>query len=127
MKFRFLLASLLWLSVQQASAQNIAPVTPGNLPPITASGSTAPRTLADRAADQMNVMDYGAKCDGTTDDAAAINAVFTAIRARPSAGANAGDWPIGRLGSVVFPSGKFCVIKSTLNMTNLYGSGFVVN
>ncbi len=41
---------------------------------VTATGSTAARALADRAADAVNVRDFGAKCDGTTNDTAAFQA-----------------------------------------------------
>ncbi|CAM3026280.1 hypothetical protein JHFBIEKO_3089 [Methylobacterium mesophilicum] len=39
---------------------------------VTATGGSVARTQAARATDAVQVVDYGAKCDGTTDDAAAI-------------------------------------------------------
>jgi hypothetical protein len=43
---------------------------------VTALGSTAPRSLAARFADTINVLDFGAKCDGSTDDTAAFRAAL---------------------------------------------------
>jgi len=45
---------------------------------ITATGSTTPRTLAARATEVFNVLDYGAAGDGSVDDSTAINATFAA-------------------------------------------------
>lgn len=48
-----------------------------NSAPITASGSTIARTLADRAADVVNVKDFGALGNGVADDTTAILAAKT--------------------------------------------------
>ena len=88
---------------------------------VIAAGSTAARTLSQRAADVINVKDYGAVCDGVTDDAPAINAAISVVRSRSIFG----QWPIGRVGEVVFPdSANGCLIKKSINLTGLYGSGF---
>lgn len=43
-----------------------------NIAQVTATGSTTARTLADIAADFVNPLSEGAKCDGATDDAPAL-------------------------------------------------------
>jgi len=50
-----------------------------------ATGTTTARSLQDRAADRLNVKDFGAKLDGVASDAAGMNAVLNTL------GANAVD------------------------------------
>jgi hypothetical protein len=64
--------------------------------PVLASGSSAARTLAQRAGDVANVKDFGAKGDGSTDDTAAIQA---AVAAAVAAGG----------GRVFFPRGTYLI------------------
>ena len=39
---------------------------------VTPAGATAPRTLTQKLSDQLSLLDFGAVCDGHTDDSAAI-------------------------------------------------------
>src|ERR1700682_4952437 len=90
---------------------------------VTIPASTTPtaRTLATRFGEVFNVMDWGVKGDGSTDDAPAINALITYI---------AGHVPISAgPRTIYFPAGNY-LIKSTLlfakrvNGTNVAGDPF---
>jgi hypothetical protein len=72
---------------------------------VTATGSTTARTLAARFADTVNVLDFGAVGDGTTDDTAAFAAAFTALG---STG-----------GRVLLARGKRHLIDSSLTVPDL--------
>ncbi len=48
---------------------------------VISTGSTVSRTLADRFADIVNVADFGAVADGSTDNAAAFQAAFNSFSA----------------------------------------------
>jgi len=86
-----------------------APVLNLNSSVSTATGSTTPRLLSDRAADfGLSVLDTGAICDGTTDDTSAIQAAINAVASLQ--------------GMVNFPAGKTCKISTTLTI-NTSGVG----
>lgn len=106
---RGLLLALLLLSAP-AVAQIGSQPGPGPCPfgasscQTQATGSTTQRTLAARAADVVNVKDYGAVCDGSTDDTTAIQAAFTA-----AASASTGI-------TLTFPVGQ-CLISSQVSQS----------
>ena len=68
-----------WTRLANTQAIGLAPNISRGL--VTATGSTTARTLAARAATTYNVRDFGAVGDGSTNDAAAFNAAFTACEA----------------------------------------------
>lgn len=72
------------------------------------SGKTA-RSLSAHFADVMHVRDYGVLCDGKTDDAPAINALFASGQVRNKL--------------ILFPAGV-CVVRSTVT-PQLNNAGFV--
>lgn len=75
----------------------------------TSSSSTTARTLAARGADVINVKDFGAVGNDTTDDTAAIQAVFTYARTLQTA---------NKSFKIVFPLGIY-KITSTLNWSGI--------
>ena len=76
---------------------------------VTAVRAPSARTLAARAADVVNVKDFGAKCDGVTDDAAAINAAIAYANTLTFSGKVAAR--------VVFPGGACVVQSAPINLT----------
>ncbi len=102
------------LRATSSTASTVAPGTDVSNANATATGGSASRTLADRFAEVVNVKDYGAKCDGTTDDTTSIAAAITAAKAK---------WSAVSSNSVVlrFPSGSKCLVTSTLNLTGITG------
>jgi len=81
-----------------------------NNAPVTATGSTTARSLAARAADVVNVKDFGAIGDGVADDTAAIQA---------AANGNGGK-------AVYFPSGTYKISQAIVisgSGISLFGDG----
>ena len=103
----------------QAAAEAAAAIAvdnPSNLP-ITATGSTASRTLAVRFSDIFNVQDFGAVGDGVTNDLTAIRAAITA-----AAGGGTVFFPPGTYLAETTPSSATLFPVSTSNIT-IRGSG----
>ena len=68
--------------------------------------------------DAINLLDYGVRCDGVTDDAAAINVAADAWRKEHGAQRGA---------RLLFPSRGVCLIRSPINLTNVFSRGALVD
>ncbi|WP_075596119.1 hypothetical protein [Novacetimonas hansenii] len=82
-----------------------------NIGASTSTPLNAPdaRLVSDKFGEALSVLDFGAKCDGTTDDTVAFNAATAAVA----------DTKTGSGGSVlhhVLIPGKACVITGTVNL-----------
>ena len=91
-----------------------------------ATGATARRTMPDRLTDIINVKDFGAKGDGTTDDTAAL---LAAINAAAAKGTNRAGLAWNGA-TVYFPSGQYRITQQLALpagipkcQVNLIGSG----
>lgn len=89
-----------------------------NLAEVTAPGSTTARKLADRAADVVNVKDFGAKGDGTTDDTAAIQAAINALPLNPAAPVRSPS-TYANGGTVLLPRGRYKVTAPLVSRRGL--------
>lgn len=61
------------------NGSTVGPYTAAGSFPFMATGGTALRTAADRAADTVDVLDFGAKGDGSTDDLAAFQRAAASV------------------------------------------------
>lgn len=77
----------------------------GNSIPVTSTGSTTARSLANRFADVVNVKDFGAVGDGVTDDTAAIQAALNTSAT-----------------SIYFPKGTYLISNSLNTSTPVLNS-----
>ena len=122
--------SLAALVAQAAAAlptAQLAAATP--LPSL----AIASRSLASRFSDDLNVRDYGAKCDGTTDDTAAFQATIAVATGQVPSGGSATQFS-GIVGvgpnkngsaKIVVPSGA-CILSATLTANLLQNGGFAM-
>jgi hypothetical protein len=82
--------------------------------PITATGSTTPRFVADRFADMLNVKDFGAVGNGVTDDSDAIRAAV--------------QYAVNNGKPLYFPRATYLFAKTTANQSNIAsGSGLGIS
>ena len=78
-----------------AAANGGTGVASTSLMPVTATGSTTARTLAARAADFVNLKDFGAVGDGVTDDTVSVNAWIAEVLSTGNVGyAPAGNYKV---------------------------------
>lgn len=106
-------------------------ISNANSAEVTATGSTTARTLANRFADVINVRDFGAKGDGTTDDTSALNAAMTAATGK-TLFIPAGTYLISdSLGipsnTTVVGAGKFQTIIKLANSVSHYYTPCITN
>lgn len=85
---------------------------------FAATGGTTNRTMPARLADIINVKDYGATGDGSTDDSSAIQAAFNAAYGPPGT-PNANKW-LNK--GVYIPRGNYRIV-TPLTLAPIGGSG----
>ncbi|MBS1044479.1 hypothetical protein [Gluconobacter cerinus] len=77
----------------------------------TAFGASVPQTLADHLGRILSPRDFGAQCNGKTDDHLSLSIAFSYVMATGS--------------SLTFPSGRFCINNAPINVA--VGSGNIVD
>jgi hypothetical protein len=91
-------------------------ITAAKIAPITATGSTTARAIADRFADVVNVKDFGAVGDGVTDDTVAIQAALGTT-------STAIYFPAGAYR--ISASGSTAALSSTVSGRRIFGEGVI--
>ncbi len=92
---------------------------------VTPTGGNAPISNATRAAQVINVLDYGAKCNGTADDAPAINLAISQIRTMVTANMQTAvvlEFPPSINNGTGGLNFRRCIVHSTLNFTGIYST-----
>jgi hypothetical protein len=102
----------LWDQVQMARGENYGTVQDNST--VLSTGSITARTLADRFADVVNVVDFGADPTGVGDSTAAVQAAVDHAIRRLGGGA------IGYCGTVRFPAGDY-LLSSSITALNCRG------
>jgi hypothetical protein len=88
---------------------------------VTATGATATRSFGDRFADVVNVKDYGATGDGSTNDTAAIQVAFNAAYGS-SVSPHGTSYSLNK--PVFFPAGNYIVsAPATISVTGAVNDG----
>ena len=114
-------SSVQWVSANSIDASTLEgsflPLTGGTMQgPLnyTATGGTVARSAQDRAAEVINVRDYGALGNGTANDAVAIQAAANAV---PTTGA-----------TLYFPKGNYLIAAPTTLKSNtvVFGPGATI-
>lgn len=82
----------------------------------TATDGVIPRIFENRAASAINMQDFGAKCDGSTDDSGAINAAINAEKSMKATNGLFSGASVGR-----------CVIRHTIGIENKYYRPFTID
>jgi hypothetical protein len=122
--------SLSTLVAQAAAALPAAQLA--NAMPLPAM-ATATRSLAARFSESLDVRDYGAKCDGSTDDTAAFRAAIAVATGQLPVGGSPtqfasiigiGANPNGSA-KIIVPAGA-CMLSGTLVANTLKNSGFAM-
>lgn len=99
------------LSAAQAAAQAAATIAIPSNSLILSSGSTTPRTLADRFSYRINAKDFGCVCDGVTDDRGGLLLAIAYASARTS---------LGQRNAIIVIDGILAV-SSTVNVPTRVG------
>lgn len=120
MILHLLVVLLLCFIPEKASAQGCGATNPNCIVPTAPNGATDNRAASTAFVQNqfyvINVMNFGAKCDNSTDDSSAINSALAAAKAIGFG--QSATQPV----KIQFPPNKKCLILNTLNFTGNPGN-----